>query len=426
MRVCLYEDRHALDLEPLTLTRPAFDLLCGCVSLGEKQFRAFPATRRGAVVRSYLADLTRQTHPDLAVNDAAWLRSDAVVLVNARWLPPAPPDLPETDSPGVGLCGDEIAYAVLSGEQAVSIDADSLETSLARCRAQLPARPAHGEMVRHLWELVDLNGAQVALDAWLSGPTRPRCEDVPLSLIGPADRLWIDPQATIEPQVVADVRGGPVVIERGAVVSAFTRLEGPCYVGPNSHVLGAKLRAGTSLGPSCRVGGEVECSVVLGHSNKYHDGFLGHAYVGEWVNVGAGASNSDLRNDYGEVTVTVRGERVATGRNKAGCFLGDHTKVGLGALLNTGTSAGAFCNLLPTGGLLPKYVPSFAGVFRGSVAAIEALDGLLNTAAAVMGRRGRALTEAHERLYRLLHEQTAAQRRAAVREAEARRLRHSA
>src|SRR5439155_2723037 len=131
------------------------------------------------------------------------------------------------------------------------------------------------------------------------------------------------------------------------VVTAFTRMEGTCYIGPGTQVMGAKVRGGTSLGTQCRVGGEVEASVVLGYSNKYHDGFLGHAYVGEWVNLGAGTSNSDLRNDYGEVTVAVRGERVRTGRNKVGCFLGDHAKSGLGALLNTGTTAGAFSNLLP-------------------------------------------------------------------------------
>ena len=101
--------------------------------------------------------------------------------------------------------------------------------------------------------------------------------------------------------MVADTTGGPVVIDREAVVTAFTRLEGPCYIGPRTQVHGAKIRAGTTLGPDCRIGGEVEASIVQGHSNKYHDGFLGHAYLGEWVNLGAGTQNSDLRNDYGEV-----------------------------------------------------------------------------------------------------------------------------
>ena len=191
-------------------------------------------------------------------------------------------------------------------------------------------------------------------------------------------------------------------------------------------MLGAKVRAGTTLGPRCRIGGELEASIVQGYSNKYHDGFLGHAYLGEWVNLGAGTSNSDLRNDYGEVTVTVNGRAVDTGLTKVGCFLGDHTKTGLGTLLNTGTSAGAFCNLLPSGGLLPKSLPSFTSWWNGTLRENDDVPRLLKTAATAMARRGVTLTPAHAQLYRALWEQTALERRRALREVEQRRLRRGA
>ena len=197
---------------------------------------------------------------------------------------------------------------------------------------------------------------------------------------------------------------------RGAVVTAFTRLEGPCYVGPDSQVIGAKLRAGTSLGPNCRVGGEVEASVVLGHSNKYHDGFLGHAYVGEWVNLGAGTQTSDLRNDYGEVTVVVGGLPVRTGQTKVGSFIGDHAKTALGVLLNTGTSVGCYCNLVPSGPLAPKYFPPFSAWLNGRVEENDDLEKLIETAAAAMRRRGREFTEAHADLARHLFAETAAEK----------------
>src|SRR5207247_5249648 len=128
-----------------------------------------------------------------------------------------------------------------------------------------------------------------------------------LSVVGSIDGVRADPTAVIEPAVVANTTHGPVVIGPGALITAFTRLEGPCYIGPYTHVLGAKIRAGTTLGPHCRIGGEIEASIVHGFSNKYHDGFLGHAYVGEWVNLGAGTHNSDLRNDYGPVNVISHG-----------------------------------------------------------------------------------------------------------------------
>src|SRR5262249_18804009 len=177
-----------------------------------------------------------------------------------------------------------------------------------------------------------------------------------------------------------------VIIERDAVIGAFTRLEGPCYVGPGTNVLGAKIRAGTTLGPCCRVGGEIEASILQGFSNKYHDGFLGHSYVGEWVNIGAGTQTSDLRNDYGEVILTQAGLRVATGSSKVGSFIGDHAKIGIGALLNTGTNLGAFAGVLPAGRLLPRYVPSFCNVNYGVVNESEDPEVLFATAQEVMRR----------------------------------------
>jgi carbonic anhydrase/acetyltransferase-like protein (isoleucine patch superfamily) len=209
-------------------------------------------------------------------------------------------------------------------------------------------------------------------------------------------------------------------------VQAFSRLEGPCDVGPAAQVLGAKVRGGTTLGPCCRVGGEVEGSVVLGYTNKYHDGFLGHSYVGSWVNFGAGSQSSDLRHDYGPVTVSIGGAWVATGQAKVGCFVGDHAKIGLGCLLNTGTHVGAFGQVLPMGRYAPRYVPPFGTTAHDRLAEQTDVDAAMVTAEAVMARRGKALTAARAALYRRLHAATAGERRRAVREAERRRLRRSA
>src|SRR6185295_4718482 len=140
---------------------------------------------------------------------------------------------------------------------------------------------------------------------------------------------------------------GPVTIEEGCEVHPFTRIEGPCYVGPKTILLGAKVREGCSFGPMCRIGGEVEESIVHGYSNKYHDGFLGHAYVGEWVNLGALTTNSDLKNDYSEVKVTLDGRtQLSTGSNKVGALIGDHVKTSIGTLLNTGAYVGAMSVLV--------------------------------------------------------------------------------
>src|SRR5262249_23313748 len=151
------------------------------------------------------------------------------------------------------------------------------------------------------WELVERNARAVREDygfwrgkrqclksaAELNGPV----------IIGPPEQLLVAGNGYLEPQVVIDTTKGPVLIDRQAVVEAFSRLEGPCYIGQRTQVRGAKVR-GSSIGPDCRLGGEVEASILQGYANKIHDGFLGHSYVGEWVNFGAGTQVSDLRTDY--------------------------------------------------------------------------------------------------------------------------------
>lgn len=422
MRVCLFEDKAVSQLEPLCLTRPAFELLCGQTSLAAKQSRHFAPCDVGVLVRPYLTDICRLQSPGLRVNDFTWLRAEPTILVNGRWLPPPVPAA-DMSGPCVAMIGDEVAYAVVGPDRLTYCSSNTIDDCLETWQHTLPHCQAGGRLVAYLWDLVHVNAEQLTLDF----ATRAPCDSsAAISVVGPADRLLIDPTARIDPLVVADTTAGPVVVDREAVVTAFTRLEGPCYIGPKTHVQGAKIRAGTTLGPCCRIGGEVEASIVHGYSNKYHDGFLGHAYVGEWVNLGAGTSNSDLRNDYGEVMVIVGGRPIPTGSNKVGCFLGDHTKTGLGTLLNTGTHAGAFCNLLPAGRLTPKYVPSFCTLWNGVLQENVDHAQLMTTAKEVMRRRGQVFTNVHADLYRDVCKQTAAERYRVFRETEQRRLRRSA
>lgn len=424
MHVCLYEDAGAADLEPLSLTRPVFELLCGQTSLAVKQLRFAGNVLAGVLIRPYLADVFRLGAPQIAINDLAEMRSGRLLLINGRWLPPFRASF-HASAPCVGLVGDQVAYALVDAGDAALPTSDVLEESLARWRKALPCHQAGGRFIGHLWDLVEQNGEEILHDWQFSNQRKLGLLGGLPGMVGPEDQLALDRTARVDPMVAIDTTSGPVIIEREAVITAFTRIEGPCVIGARCHVLGAKIRAGTTLGPQSRIGGEVEASIVLGHSNKYHDGFLGHAYLGEWVNLGAGTHNSDLRNDYGEVSVTVAGRVVRTGHNKIGCFLGDHTKTGLGTLLNTGTNAGPFSNLLP-GGLVVKYIPAFGSYWNGKLVDRANPDELFRTAAEVMRRRGAVFTEAHAKMYRHLFEQTARERSRALREAGLRELRKAA
>jgi UDP-N-acetylglucosamine diphosphorylase/glucosamine-1-phosphate N-acetyltransferase len=195
--------------------------------------------------------------------------------------------------------------------------------------------------------------------------------------------------AAVEPGVVFDTRRGAIVIEQHAYVRAGTRLEGPLFVGPGTEVLGGTV-GGSSIGPRCRVRGEVGSAVFFGYANKAHDGYLGHSVLGRWVNLGAGTTTSNLKNTYGAVRLVVGAASLETGRQFLGSLVGDHAKTAIGTLLPTGAVIGAGANVFGAAAV-PKYVPPFAWGIAGER---MALDGFLTTARRVMPRRQVEVTDA--------------------------------
>jgi UDP-N-acetylglucosamine diphosphorylase/glucosamine-1-phosphate N-acetyltransferase len=429
MRLCLVEDNAVAGLEPLTLTRPVYDLLLGSRSLGAKIARALkigpgPA-RRGAVIRPYLAAVQQSRDPHTAVNDRDWLARSPVIVANGRWIPPETLDVPDGAGPWLGLCEGQPALAVVGPDLAVQLEPNDVDGWFEEVAARCVSEEIGGAWIHRPWDLVARNADHVIRDFEVEGKVGLSNKHLTTAaLVGPAGRLFIHETARIDPYTVFDTTNGPISVAAGAWVQPFTRIEGPSYVGRDTHLFRANLRGGVTIGPTCRIGGEVEASIIHGFSNKYHEGFLGHAYVGEWVNLGAITSNSDLRNDYGEVFVPLGGDPVATGQAKVGCFIGDHTRTGLGSMLNTGTALGVMCNVLPAGPLLPKHVPSFAAVLYGRVAPGFPLEQMFATARIVMGRRGQVFSEVEETLYRDLFEQTRLERERAFQKSRDRHADH--
>lgn len=381
----LYDDAAASAWQPFTLTRPAGELLLGAYTFRQRAEQIFGVRCAGHL-----------TAPQLRGFD----EPDTAAVVDLEQL--------DTGSPRLFLCSRTVLEWGTRFEPGSSAAALRVGGEVAGwfAPAQAPNPPAGwfddpaagsaavvdlaGHMIGPVWELVSRNPGQLTKDH--AAAAVPVADPPPgADAIGyRAGMLRLGRNVTIEPNVVLDFSGGPIRLDDEVRVRSFTRVGGPLYAGPHSVLLGGSFEA-ASLGPVCKAHGEVEHAVILGYANKAHDGFLGNAYLGRWVNLGAMTTNSDLKNSYGTIRMWTPGGEVDTGMIKLGCLLGDHVKTGIGALLNTGTVIGAGSNVYGTD-MPPTYVPPFSWGSGADLVAFD-LDKFLDIAARVMARRDVTLSD---------------------------------
>ncbi len=400
---------------PLALSRPIWELRCGMTSLGEKLFDRIRPAEVACFLPPYLAEVWRQGWP---VNDPNSLSGADLLVVDARVKATSLPKLDEGPSRVFLDTDGEILAARIVQEDLAKLGADSIDALLLWAKQNLPTTDTKLPIWNYIWELILANPAQLTEDFRTAGrsgiDTEAKVEE-PSAIRGSRSDIFVGRGAKIHPMVVLDAERGPIFIDVGAEIHPFSRIEGPCYIGRNSILLGAKCREGNSIGPMCRIGGEVEESIIQGYSNKYHDGFLGHAYVGQWVNLGALTTNSDLKNDYSDVRITLDGHtQIPTGSTKVGALIGDHTKTSIGTLLNTGTYVGAMTLLVTSGKLLPKFIPSFAWYLNDTISQGTGKAPLYATARMAMERRKCPWTEADEAMWNAVYEITAEERENAI------------
>jgi UDP-N-acetylglucosamine diphosphorylase / glucose-1-phosphate thymidylyltransferase / UDP-N-acetylgalactosamine diphosphorylase / glucosamine-1-phosphate N-acetyltransferase / galactosamine-1-phosphate N-acetyltransferase len=399
-RLYLFDDGEARSWAPFSLTRPAGELLFGALLLRERIERALGLSCAGTLATPGLEGFEEPGTPPAILPEAV---ADGIrILLCARYVPPlaaaggiAPSiRLPaELSRKGIRLTvgGRTVGWALPEGSPLPPVDALLAPPS----GDGRPGLALPGELLDSPWELMSRNPEQVARDLERlfpegEGPgARPLAGAPGVHLMGRHPISMAD-DVQVEPGAVLDTRDGPIHLGRGVRVQAMTHLRGPAFVGPGSVLLGGLLEH-MSCGPVCKLRGEVHAAVVLGFSNKAHDGYLGHAVLGRWVNLGALTTNSDLKNNYGPVRVPTGPDSVRdTGLLKVGVFLGDHVKTGIGTLLNTGTVVGAGSNVFG-GAMPPGWVPPFSWGAGGELG-LYRLDAFLETAEKAMARRDIPLT----------------------------------
>jgi UDP-N-acetylglucosamine diphosphorylase/glucosamine-1-phosphate N-acetyltransferase len=385
----LFEDRRSRAWEPFALTRPAGELRFGAFRQRGRSERALGIACRGYLGCPELAGFDEPNAPPVLLESPATDRPRVMLSSRAvlEWQPaPAWPAEPATI-----LVGDTpVGWYLPAGTP--NPDPAALH-ELAAPRGGGAALALRGRLLRNVWDLVVGNSAQLARDfegiRTPQDPAAPRQGEWQAVGFQPG-LLRVGKDVTIEPNVVFDFSGGPIWLQDGVSVRAFTRLAGPASIGCHSILFGG-LYTGISTGPHCKLHGEMEESVVLGYSNKAHQGFLGHAYLGHWVNLGAMTTNSDLKNNYGPVKLwTPRGTR-DTKHMKMGCLLGDHVKTAIGIRINTGTVIGAASNIFGSA-LITGYIRPFSWG-TGESNGVYDVEKFLETAQIVMRRRGVTLTD---------------------------------
>jgi UDP-N-acetylglucosamine diphosphorylase/glucosamine-1-phosphate N-acetyltransferase len=286
-------------------------------------------------------------------------------------------------------------------EEKLPIALSELITKRKLIQVDLP----EARLLSFVWQLIERNG-EVIVDDFNKLPFRGQDED---SVIFPGvqmindESILIGSGAVIKSGVVLDATDGPIAIGDHAVVMPNASLIGPVSVGAGSIVKsGAKILEGTSIGEVCKVGGEVDCTIFGNYTNKAHDGFIGHSYLGEWVNIGAASNNSDLKNNYSSVRMWCAGSFKDTGRQFLGTIIGDHTKTGINTIFNTGTVVGFNCNIYSSE-MPPKFVPSFSWG-HGEVLTEYDVTKAMQTAEIVMERRKIKFDKPHIELFEKISE----------------------
>ena len=384
MKLYVFDDARADAWAPFALSRPCGELRFGSSLLRERleTFAGVPAS--GHITRPWLDGYAEDGAPPVLApgrldedEPRLLLCSRAVPAMDAR----AERSLPRDGHEAVTLMVDgQVAGALLPA------GAPTPDPGWLRHPEAVPgAAEIHveGRLLERVWDLVADHRDRLwrELEAEASRPTAALPEGVVRLGDGP---VLLGRDVRLEPGVLLDTRDGPIRLDDGVDVLAGARLGGPLHAGSHSRLLGGPI-ACLSAGAFSYLRGEIEETVVLGHTNKAHAGFLGHAYLGRWVNLGASTTNSDLKNNYGPVRVGPPGREEDTGLLKLGCLLGDHVKTGIGTLLDTGTVVGTGSNLFG-GDLPPKWVPPFSWG-RGAELVEYRKEAFLRTAETVMGRR---------------------------------------
>ncbi len=400
MKICIYEDKNVLNLWPMTVNRPVFDLFLGTEKLINKILRILPEVEVSFLVRDEISNLVKHRFSKNKVNEfednKGCLFINARIVVNHSFLTKLQNIKFKEELVILNPQGALLSFYIKPEnlKQIFKIlkpitEEKKIITELKK--NNLTTIQIEAITVKNLTDLVYLNSEVLSLDFQAKNLSRRIYSDIKeFVVIDNEEKVAIGKNVTIDNFVVFNTKQGPIIIEDNVTIEPHTYLVGPLFIGKNSQILGGKL-INSSIGNSCKISGEINTTIFLDYSNKAHAGFIGHSYIGSWVNLGAMTTNSNLKNTYGNINLELPTGKLVTDKNFLGAFIGDYVKTGIGSLINTGSVIGIGCNLYGSK-LHAKYVPSFTWGESGAYKKYE-IDKFFVALERMMKRRGLVLED---------------------------------
>lgn len=381
------------NLLPFTFTRPVAEIRVGILTLSEKWKLAL------GLSPSYIAEPYLQNKFPLTVTEENYIINGAVSPSEELVLAIKQLNFGEgLVCEGLFIGGKCNAHTVAEIQK--NPDQISSHFNLISCAFDIA-------VVRNLWDIFALNKEEINKDFKIitRGRTSAPINDKYTHVYG-EENIFIEEGAIIK-SAILNAENGPIYIGRnteimeGAIIrGSFAILEGSVIA------MGSKIRGDTTVGPFCKIGGEVSNSVIFGYSNKGHEGYLGNSVLGEWCNLGADTNTSNLKNNYSNVKIWShrQNDLIDTGRQFCGLMMGDFSRCGINTMFNTGTITGVGANIFG-GGFMPKFIPSFSWCDGQSLISYK-MEKFMETTEIILGRRNKILNNEEKNILTHIFEQT--------------------
>lgn len=394
MNIYIYENNLASNFDPISITRAAFDIRVGAQTFLERIEHIFPKDKISLIVREELIEITKERHSQFSVNpssfeDGLWLLGNVIWTKN---------DLKVIEYKSkLFYVDNSLVAATLSAQEGqewmkrggpIFSDLEirnKVNTDFTLCR--------------YLWDIIAAIPQTIREDSkkYKKLPIDESTNN--LFFINPED-IFIR-ESNIQPGVLINAEKGPVIIDKNVVIGGQSYIEGPVFIGENSTIKPLTKIISSIIGPNCKIAGELDSTVIQGFTNKAHGGHIGDSFLGEWVNLGAGTINSNLKNNYSKIAVEINGKNISTKSIHIGSFLGDYVNTGIGTLINTGSLFGPG-SMVATAGFSPKNIKPFTWLINDDKSSIN-FKKFIATLEIKKERRGEVLSNSEKLFLKKLH-----------------------